>query len=193
MHPEAAAQIAAALIALAGTIYAARRDRSTVLTFGDNVALRTFDGKYVTSTEAECRIVALGKDHAAIFRLANPREPFASDKKGYLRYGSRVAFCVVTHDRFVGADMNAGGELWARVGWVKEWETFTLVRPPGGRRVLRRRLRYGDTFGLRASNNKLVRYDAVGSGELAATNEDSVGEWEVFTFVPLKAPLQRAA
>jgi len=123
MHPEAVAQVIAALIAVAGTIFVARqRQRSDLLAFGHRVAIRTFDGRYLTSTEGQCRIVALNKHYAAIFRIANPREPFVTVHKGSIRYGSRIALFVVKDDQFVGADLNSGGDLWARVAWVKDWE-----------------------------------------------------------------------
>jgi hypothetical protein len=157
-----------------------------VLTYGQVVAIRACDGKYVMTDLNDQEILAAHERHVEaweVFKIVEVSSPFSHIPKKAVRYGDKVAFLAMNNRNFVGAALHSQGELTARVAHVKEWETFTLLCPPTSRSKKRRdALRYGSFFALQAYNGKNVMYNRDGDRRLLA-KVPYVSDWETFTFI----------
>ena len=168
-----------------------RADRDSVVCYGDQIAIRLYDGTYwQVNRDHGDKIMGLGKQVAQceLIEIVDVANPFASHRNRPIRCNEKVGLRFTSNNCFAGADFCSSitGELTARVPWVKEWETFTLVDTPT--RPLRRdkKVRWGSWFALRASNGKYVMFDKNDTKQLLAC-APRIDEWETFVIIdPLK-------
>jgi hypothetical protein len=162
-------------------------EREHVLTYGQEVAIRACDGKYVMVDLNDHNTLAAHERHVKeweVFRIVHAPFPFLYVPKRAVRYGDQVAFLAKNNQNFVGAALHSDQkELTAWVAHVEDWETFTLLRPPRRRsRRQRKTLRYGSSFALQANNGQNVSYNRDGDRRLRA-DAPHVRAWEIFVFI----------
>ena len=165
--------------------------RNRVIMYGYSVAIRTHDHNYVTAD--------LNRDHQLfgraqnikawqIFEIVDASKPFSQKSKQIVRYGDKIALKALNNDRFVGADLNNEKQLTTWASEVRGWETLTLCLTPEGPPANEEKaIRYGDSFALRAFNDKYASYKLTGDGRLLAV-ADEIKSWERFVFIDPSHP-----
>jgi hypothetical protein len=185
--------VAAVIVAIVGPIIYRNyitRPKQDALTFGKKVGIRACDGRYVMA-DLNTNSRLLGREHHLkeweMFEIVDALDPFSSVPKP-IRYGDKVALRAINNGSFVGAALDSNGELFARVSWVKAWETFVLCRTPSSVRVgVDNIVRYGSFFALQAHNGKNVMFNREGDGGLSAVALH-IKEWETFVFIDPAQP-----
>jgi hypothetical protein len=156
------------------------------ITFGARVAIRTWNGKYVTSDlNNDNQLVGNVQSIEAwqIFEIVDPDDPNSHSLNRPIYYGGKVAFKAINNNQFVGVDYGKQKELKSWVTDLAPWESFTLVCPPKGTTsghgepVL-----YGSPFALQALRNEYVRQAIRGDGQLVA-DVTHIDVRETFIFV----------
>lgn len=162
------------------------KEAESVLTYGQEVAIRTCDGKYVMADLNNFNVLVGWERHVQlweIFTIVHASSPFSHLPKRAVRYGDQVAFLAKNVQNFVGAAWEHQCELTAWVAHVEDRETFTLLRPPkSGSRKHGKILRYGSFFALQACNGLNVKYNRDGDGRLLP-EASHVQAWETFVFI----------
>jgi hypothetical protein len=155
-----------------------------ILAYGQAVAIRTCDGKYVTADLNNDNTLVARERHVKeweVFKIVHAASPFSPMPKRAVHYGDRVALLATNNQNFVGAAFDS--QLTAWVAHVEDRETFTLLRPPKSKlRRYGRTVQYGSFFALQASNGQNVRYNCKGDGKLRA-EVCHVEAWETFVFI----------
>jgi hypothetical protein len=185
------AKINIGLVALEGGFQEEKEINSdNFIRYGDKIAIRVCDGRFRQTDINNGAIIVAKERHIKeweIFKLVLASDPFVSEKGRIVRYGDKVAFQALINRSFVGADHNHRSELTSRVHWVKEWETFIVVRPTDTNKPREKKLRFGGWLALQSSNGKFVMYDRDESRKLCA-RADLIKEWECFVLINPEEP-----
>lgn len=170
----------------AGIVQTLPSSPDNIIYYGDQVAIRVCDGTFwQVKRDDSDKIFALARhiQEWEIMQIVHPADPFIEKRNRPVRYNEMVAFHFLDNKSFVGAQLNSpNAELTARVPWVKEWETFVLVKHPK-HKPKDNNARYGGWFALRAYNGKYVMFDRDNSKQLLAV-VPHIDEWETFVFIP---------
>lgn len=163
-----------------------QNENDNLIYYGDQIAIRVCDGTYwQVNRDNGDKVMALARHikEWEIVEIVAVGDEFVAEKGRPIRYNEAVAFRFIDNNSFVGSDLHSeNNELTARVPWVKEWETFTLVEHPQRPPLKDSKVRYGSWFALRAYNGKYVMFDKDDSKQILACAQQ-IDEWESFVFI----------
>jgi hypothetical protein len=159
--------------------------------YGMHIALRTVDGKYVT-TDLHGNAYLAGRAKKIgdweIFEIVDPENPFSYDTTKIVHYGDIIALRAINHGHFVRSHSGRENKLIADMPWVQDWERFVLYNPND--KFLSHtfaRLMYGDTFALRAHHGQYVSYVPSRNGDLESIATD-IQENAIFVCIDPERP-----
>ena len=167
--------------------------------YGDRVVLTTFDGNlWRVDVDEASRVKATnngitGKADEQAFRsetfeVISPIDPQRTCTRRSVKFGDQIALRWIVNDRFVGADLNNGGNsVVATATVVGDWEKFHITPSPAMAEDTMQEVSYGMPFGLYAFNKTFVGYahdtDKSFCACVSRTSPERLGDWERFMFI----------